>query len=242
MSGKFYMLVNPYIEGNISKIFKADNSMKAAKMIYESISKYFNNSVNNFKFTILKLKSDSVKTKNDELNAFNLGQYGGSSKNKKFSTENFSHFIVNENVGKRNEVDFTIKKYTGKIENLQTLIDNVIDIQKQLKKSIRSAKNSSDSARSESESDSINSDQEGGKKSKYDDDDGDDEDDEDDSPDYHVKKSYYYDPISYWYYYPSLYTLDRLYLPTFISPLSFPYIVDFTPVATYSNPSVNVTY
>ena len=48
MSGKYYMLVNPYIEGTTPKIFKADNSQLAAKAAYESMSKYFNNSVSNF--------------------------------------------------------------------------------------------------------------------------------------------------------------------------------------------------
>ena len=49
---------------------------------------------------------------------------------------------------------------------------------------------------------------------------------DDDSPDYKVRKSYFFDPISYWYYYPSLYPTDLLLLPTYVSPLSFPLVVD----------------
>jgi hypothetical protein len=236
MSGKFYMLVNPYIEGTISKVFRADNSFKAANMAYESISKYFNNSIHNFKFTLLKLKSNSVKINDEknELNKFNLSQYGGSSKNKKFSSNNFSHFIVNERLDKDNEVEFKINKYTGKIENLPSFVDKVINVQKQLKS--KKNINDSDSAKSESDSESIKV-QDGGKKVIFDDED-------DDSPDYYVEKTYY--PISYWYYYPSLYTLDRLYLPIFTSPLSFPYVIDYPSISynTYpiTTPTVNVTY
>ena len=103
---------------------------------------------------------------------------------------------------------------------------------------------SQSSASQSSASQSSASEQVGGKKkSKYDDDD----DDDDDSPDYFVSKTFYYDPISYWYYLPSVYALDRLYLPTFISPLSFPYVLDLSPSIIYGtgmtpNPSVNVNY
>ena len=341
MSGKYYMLVNPYIEGQTAKVFKADNSLKAAKMAYENFSEYFNNSVHNFKFTLLKLKSESVNTTKDKISRFNLEQYGGAeSNNKKFNASNFSHFIVNEKINKNKSVNYEIKQYTGKTDNLQHLITNVQKIQHKFAKANNKANNkanhkannksqklistdssseqsgsgsgsgsgSSSSSSSSSRSDSshssssqkggnyddedqtsssyqiggtgvgaesdedqtsssyqiggtgvraesdedqtsssyqiggANSDDEdntsssyqiGGKKSKskYDDDD-------DDSPDYFVK-NYYYDPISYWYYYPSVYSLDRLYLPTFISPLSFPYVLDFAPSISYNSSTVS---
>jgi hypothetical protein len=308
MSGKYYMLVNPYIEGSENKIFQAENSIKAAKMAYENISKYFNNSVYNFKFSLLKLKSDAV---GNDGSSFNLQQYGGSSSNKRFDASNFSHFVVNETVNSANEVDFMIKKYNGTINNLEHLLDNVMKIQakyNKAKKSARKTSKNSDSASvsdsgsdqsggsdsgsgsgsesesdqsggsdsgsgsgsssgsgSESESDQSGgsdsgsgsgseseSDQSGGAKSKYDD------EDDDDSPDYFIKKSYIYDPIAYWYYSPTVYNLDRLYLPTFVSPLSVPYVVDLAPIITYtglntglttrtttvgtSNPTVSVKY
>jgi len=231
------MLINPYIEGSLPKVFQADNSIKAAKKAYETLSNYFNNSVHNFKFTLLKVKSDSVDEKKSQISNFNLEQYGGSPKNKRFNTDNFSHFVVNEVIDKNKDVSYSIKKYNGKIEHTDDLVQNIIKIQSKSKKSKRSGKSLdrlSESAKSESESESA---QEGGHK-KYDDD-----DDDDDSPDYYVKKSYYIDPISYWYYYPSLYSPDRLYLPTFVSPLSFPYVVDFYPSAFYSpDPSIGVFY
>jgi hypothetical protein len=317
MSGKYYMLVNPYIEGSASKVFKADNSLKAAKMAYESLSEYFNNSVHNFRFTLLKLKSDSVKTDDEKTNKFNLEQYGGSANNKRFNSSNFSHFTVSERPNKDKTIDYEIKVFGNKIENLEHLISNVMKIQTQFAKAKKSGKKvnrlsespvslnsadseqsgsgsvsgssdsssnqsgsgsgssdsssnqsgsgsgSSDSSKSSSQSEQVGgNDTEytsesyqlggfeatnsqtsdsynliGGKKSKYDD------DDEDDSPDYYVKK-YFHDPISYWYYYPSLYSYDRLYLPTFISPLSFPYVIDINPSVSYNtgpaNPTINV--
>jgi len=243
------MLVNPYIEGTTPKIFKADNSLLASQAAYESISKYFNNSVHNFKFTLLKVKSDSIDTNSKKLN---LKQYGGSAKGKRFETKNFSHFMVKENLKSDNNVTFSINPYTGSINNLEQLVENVMKIQNKFKKAKRAKKSStstesgSQSAQSQSdsqsESQSESNSQHGGKKSKY------DEDDEDDSPDFFVQKTYYYEPISYWYYSPSIYALDRMYLPTFISPLSFPYVFDFYPTITYGtgyssvNPSVSVNY
>ena len=252
MPGKYYMLVNPYIEGTTQKVFKADNSQLAAKTAYESISKYFNNSVHNFKFSLLKVKSDSIDTNSKKIN---LQQYGGNADNKRFDKKNFSHFIVKENLKSNGEVDFSINQYSGSVDNLQHLIDNVMKIQSKFRKAKKQSKKQTSNSASESDSQSASqsasqsNSQYGGKKSKskYDDDDDDDEDDE---PDYFVSKTFYYDPISYWYYSPSVYALDRLYLPTFISPLSFPYVLDLSPSIIYgtgmsgmsTNPSVTVTY
>lgn len=288
MQGKYYMLVNPYVEGSEAKIFEAENSLKAAGLAYESISKYFNNSVHNFKFSLLKLKTDAVKNRND----FNLEQYGGNTTglNKRFNVENFSHFVASENISSNNQVDFSIKKYEGNVDNIQNLIQNIIKVQQttannksnksnKYNKSFRlsetpksnnlstnttssSSNSTSSSSDSESDSDSDSDSQHGGelksqseqnagelksisdqnggkkKKSKYDDDDDDSSDSSDNSPDYYVKKIYVYDPISYWYYYPPLYTYDRLYLPTF--PFSSPYVVDFTTSVVGSTTTTNV--
>ena len=232
MTGKFYMLVNPYIEGEINKVVRAENSFKAARTIYESLSKYFNNSVKNFKFSLLKLKSDALNldSKKDGTNSFNLTKYASKSKNKKFAQNNFSHFIVDEKMGDDNEVEYVIKKYNGKLNNVDKFTNNIIKIQKNVKKE------NNDSDTVQSESDSVeqaggkdSKDEKEKKKSKYDDDD--DDSSSSSSDDYYVKK--YYNPISYWYYYPTLYNTERLYLPTFISPLSFPYVIDIVPTITY---------
>lgn len=223
--GKNYMLVNPYIEGNIQKVFQAENSLAAAKKAYDAVSKYFNNSINNFKFTLLKLKSDAV---NSEQTNVDLKQYGGSN-NKRFDNNNFSHFIVNEKINSDGEVSFNVNHFNGSVNNLSNLVNNVMVLQKKFKKAKRNG--AALNQLSEVSSESSESAQEGGKKhSKYDDD-----EEEDDSPDYYVKKTYYYDPITYWYYTPAVYPLDKLYLPTFTTPLSFPYVVDL-------NPSFVVTY
>lgn len=229
--GKNYMLANPYIEGNIQKVFQADNSLSAAKKAYDAMSKYFNNSIHNFKFTLLKLKSDAV---NSEQVNVDLKQYGGKNNNR-FNTNNFSHFIVNEKTNSNGEVSFNINKFNGTVNNLSNLVNNVMRLQKKFKNAknngvaLNQLSESLGSEVSSETSDSIS--QDGGKKhSKYDED-----EEEDDSPDYYVKKSYYYEPITYWYYTPAVYPLDLLYLPTFTTPLSFPYVVDL-------NPSFVVTY
>lgn len=219
MTGKYYMLVNPYVEGSVDKVFKADNSLKAAKMAYDSLSKYFNSSVKNFKFTLLKLKSDSIDTNKKSLNRFNLEKYGGGS-TKLFKNDNFSHFIVSESKSSNNKVSYTINKFQGEIENIDYLISRINEIQNNFRGNRTESISSTESSSTES------SEQEGGDKSKYDKKDKDDSDDSDDSPDYKVKRSYFFDPISYWYYYPSLYPKDLLLLPTYVSPLSFPLVVD----------------
>ena len=299
------MLINPYIEGTTPIIFKAANSIKAAKIAYDSVSQYFNNSINSFNFTLLKLKSESIDANNSKLHKFNLKQYGGNSSSKRFNATNFSHFVVNEHIGKnKQDITYKLKQYTGNIDNLDHLINNVIKIQTKFNN--KKHNNVSDSAQSTDESESIknlsggnnitgddniqndnnlsdddddisdgnnnlsgsnnllsNNDhsddndhlddnniadtssdsdsneykQDGGKhksksrsksKSKYDDDDDDSSDSSDssDTDDYIPK---YNKPISYWYYYPSMYSLNRnLYLPTFVSPLSFPYVIDIS--------------
>ena len=250
MSGKYYMLVNPYVEGNISKVFKAENSLKAAKMTYENLSKYFNNSVKNFKFTLLKIKSDSINTNKHQLNEFNLHQYGGDSLHK-FNSQNFSHFVVNEKIN-NNEVKYMINKLDVNLDNnaIKILTSKIYDIQNKYGKhnlnqsisseTLTSSTNSSDSSldTTENNTSSINN-QKGGKhkKNKYDDSD----DSSDDSPDYRVRPNVL-DPINYWYYNPLFYPYindEMLWLPNFVSPLSFPYIFDLN--KSLLKASVNLT-
>ena len=229
MPGKYYMLVNPYIEGSTPNVFQADNSLKAAKMAYDSISKYFNNSVSKFNISLLKLKSDVVDGINDSNTNVDLKQYGGKGENKRLDPSNFSHFVVKEGRVDSGEVNFTLNKFQGNVQHLSTLVDNIKLIQRKRKNNKLDIALSDDNQKSDS-SESIK--QDGGKlfnkHKKHDDDDDDDDDDE--SPDY-IKRDIY-DPIYYWYYTPSVYLESRLYLPTFVSPLSFPYVVDFYPTAT----------
>ncbi len=245
-SQKYYILVNPYIEGSMKKIFKADNSLAASKKAYESLSKYFNNQVPKFNFTLLKLKSEEVDV-NGYLDRFNLEDYGSKSFNKFFNKNNFSHFNVSETLNNKKEVSFQITKLEKNVD-LTQLIKNIIHIQdkfKDVKKSNQVGGNSSNSSSTESNSsssssnassnssDSSNSNQSGGsssddnstdkndkkkKSSKYDDDD-------DDSPDFYIKR-YYYDPIYYWYYAPTIYGLDNYYFPMFNAPINATMFID----------------
>lgn len=190
------MLINPYIEGTMPCIYKAENSFNAAQKAYESISQYFNNIVYNYKFTLLKLSSEDANTEK-----INLTQYGGSSNAKKFNTNNFSHFTVNENKIE-NDVKFSIFKFNGTVTDTQYLINNVTKLQQKLnsqdggskhkKKHKKHKKHSKDDDSSSSSS----------------------------SPDYYVKKKYF-DPIDFYYYYPPLYIDPALsYYPSFIPSLS----------------------
>jgi len=125
--GKYYMLVNPYIEGSALKIFKADNSMAASKEAYESFSKYFNNKVPSFNFTLLKLKSEDVN--NNKLHKFRLEDYSANASDKKYNKSNFSHFTATEEGDKKNQVSFTINKFTKDVSSVDLLIKNIMKIQ-----------------------------------------------------------------------------------------------------------------
>jgi hypothetical protein len=242
---KNYILVNPYIEGNMKKIFQAENSLVAADKAYQQISGYFNNSIKKFHFTLLKLKSDSF----DE-NSFNLHDYAKSNQ-KYLNAKYFSNFEASEHLSGE-EVKYTISSLSDKINQnaVKHLVSNINKIQKKSKKSKKSknskkSKKSKLSSRSSSDSDSkTGSDsvtshsspsQNGGKRSKYDDD-----DDDDDSPDNYYKVI---NPISYYYYYPYFYDTyvynpdPFFYVPTFVSPLSFPLVIDFKPTSTTASSS-----
>jgi hypothetical protein len=287
-SGKYYMLVNPYIEGSTLKVFKADNSLAASKTAYESISKYFNNEVPNFNFTLLKIKSDAVTNEN-KLHKFNLESYGTDPSNNYFNKNNFSHFTVNETANDKNQVSFKISKFEQKVPNLDLLVKNIMKIQSKYSSQSGGSDNSSQSDGSNSNdssqtggsssdnssqsdgsnsndssqtggSNSNDSSQTGGSSSNYSSDSGsteltkspelsqsggldkkakrhskrrDDDEDDDDSPDYYVKR-YYYDPISYWYYVPSLYGINSFYFPMFSAPISAPVFIDNYPLVTTS--------
>jgi hypothetical protein len=76
-----YVLVNPYIQGELNTTIKAKNSIDAAKELYNGLSEHFNNAVPKFYFTIQK---------------------GGSGKGKLY------HFKVKE-TRKKNNVSFSLE-------------------------------------------------------------------------------------------------------------------------------------
>lgn len=125
---KNYLLVNPYIEGNMNKIFQAENSLVAADKAYQQISGYFNNSVKKFHFTLLKLKSDSFDEK-----TFNLKEY--TTQNKKYlNAKYFSNFEASEHLSGE-EVKYRISNLSGEINQnaVKHLVSNINKIQKNQK-------------------------------------------------------------------------------------------------------------
>lgn len=84
-----YTLVNPQIKGSIKTEIKADNSLKAAKKFYGSLSEHFNNTIPSFYFTIQKGKSGKGK---------------------------YYHFKATEEKS-GNEVDITLEPYQVRNEN-----------------------------------------------------------------------------------------------------------------------------
>lgn len=55
-----YRLINPYVEGSIDTIVSAKNARSAGKHLYNTISKYFTNHVEDFNFAIQNIKSKDI--------------------------------------------------------------------------------------------------------------------------------------------------------------------------------------
>ncbi|XWV26507.1 hypothetical protein QJ857_gp0562 [Tupanvirus soda lake] len=62
-----YRLINPYIEGSLDTVVRASNSFSAGKKLYNTISDFFTNHVDDFYMTI-----QNVETK--ELSHFKIGE------------------------------------------------------------------------------------------------------------------------------------------------------------------------
>jgi hypothetical protein len=125
--------------------------------------------------------------------------------------KNFYHYTVNETKNDKSDVNFEIKKYNNKL-----LYFN--DFKKKINKKIKNKKSEED--------------QSGGKKhsKKY------DKDDDSSDDDYYIKKNkYYVEPLMSWWYNPLVYNTPKMYMPTFVSPLSLSYVLDFSPYYTILN-------
>uniref|UniRef100_A0A6C0CBJ4 Uncharacterized protein n=1 Tax=viral metagenome TaxID=1070528 RepID=A0A6C0CBJ4_9ZZZZ len=55
-----YRLINPYVEGSIDTIVSAKNARSAGKHLYNAVSKYFTNHVEDFNFAIQNIKSKDI--------------------------------------------------------------------------------------------------------------------------------------------------------------------------------------
>lgn len=65
-----YQLINPYIEGSLNTVVRASNSFNAGKKLYNNISTYFTNQVDDFYMTV-----QNVETK--DLTHFKIGERRG---------------------------------------------------------------------------------------------------------------------------------------------------------------------
>lgn len=55
-----YRLINPYVEGSVDTVVSAKNARSAGKHLYNTISKYFTNHVEDFNFAIQNIKSKDI--------------------------------------------------------------------------------------------------------------------------------------------------------------------------------------
>ena len=99
-----YRLINPYIEGSMDRVARASNSFSAGKKLYNTISKYFTNHVDNFYMTIQNVE-----------------------------TKELSHFKIDEKRGNNGTVDYNLvglhDNFNPDIE--KKLISNVEKLEKQ---------------------------------------------------------------------------------------------------------------
>ena len=104
MSKNTYRLINPYVEGSIDTITRSSNAFGAGKKLYNTISNYFTNHVEDFYMTIQNLE-----------------------------TKNLTHFKINEKRSKGNNVDFNLSKIEGQFPSdiNNKLISSVDKLEKQ---------------------------------------------------------------------------------------------------------------
>ncbi len=104
MSNK-YLLVNPFLHGDIKPIFKAKTSIEAANEAYKSISQYFGNNNPEFIFTLQKIKGkdDIGNGNNSDFSHFKISEKRSDNNNKaiKFSLQEL-HFNSSDNKNMKN--------------------------------------------------------------------------------------------------------------------------------------------
>lgn len=99
-----YLLVNPYIEGSVPIFTRARNSFSAGKKLYNNISNYFTNQVDDFYMTIQNLQ-----------------------------TKDLTHFKIGEKRNDNDVVDFNLAKLDENFnpELEKKLMNNIEKISKQ---------------------------------------------------------------------------------------------------------------
>ena len=183
---KNYILINPQIQGSIDTKFKTHSALDAAKIAYETLSKYFSNNIPKFSFTLQK---------------------GGSDK--------LYHFDVTEKITSENKIRYNIteNKNVTNLENFKKFLE---DSDEKIK----------GGGSDEEQTGGKHHKKKHKKKYKFDDDDSSSSSDSSSSDEdyyYYYKPLNRSQPITYWAYYPSLYNLQKIYVPTFV-PSVTPYI------------------
>lgn len=135
-----YRLINPFIDGSINPVVKASNSFNAGKKMYNKISDFFTNQVDNFYMTIQNIV-----------------------------TNDLTHFLINEKKDKNDVVNFNLVKindnFDTELENkIVSCVDKVLKNEQTGGKHRRHARydddSSSDSSISSSDSNISSSDSE----------------------------------------------------------------------------------
>lgn len=94
-----YRLINPYIEGSMDTVVKSSNSFNAGKKLYNNLSNYFSNRVDDFYMTIQNLES-----------------------------KNLTHFTIGEKSKKGGMVDFNLVKLDNNFEkDIENKLINQVD-------------------------------------------------------------------------------------------------------------------
>lgn len=99
-----YQLTNPYIEGSVNVVVRASNPFNGGKKLYNNVSKFFTNHVDDFYMTIQNAE-----------------------------TKNLTHFQINEKKGSNGSVDFNLVKLDNNFgpELEKKLITSVTKLSKQ---------------------------------------------------------------------------------------------------------------
>lgn len=99
-----YRLLNPYIEGTVDTVVRAKNSFSAGKKLYNNISNYFTNHLEDFYITVQNME-----------------------------TKDLTHFKINEKRSDNGMVDFNLVKLDDRFnpELEKKLITNIENLNKQ---------------------------------------------------------------------------------------------------------------
>lgn len=208
-----YTLVNPYIVGKFDKSFDGKTPLAAADKAYNALSKYFNNNIPKFYFTLQEGGQKNILEDTSEMS--DSPQIGGSSK--------FHHFVVKEKK-EGNDANYTISEYNiSNTKHLNTFAGKLNNFRLKQSGGLRDLDDSS-SSMSDSDSSSSLSDLKGGKHHGLDDSSSSSSDSWlEDEDDHLYKKKFKLAPISYWWYDPQVYFLKKIYIPTFVSTIT-PYV------------------